>query len=255
MSHKGKDDDTKVAEHPATEDKKNGQHSQPVPEGQPDPNSVVRGVRVGDPTKKPAKVDPKLVEKDPVAAQVLGGVKDDKGVVTPFAVAPATLWGVEMTQIIGNVSGGGNMPQNLINSLNHGRQYCFIGNVTLAAQASGSVIGVARLPVPYTMISITALSSVSLGTSTIAIGSPSDSAQAGFWAPAATLTVTTPTSLGVPATLGVPIFVGYDGLTGQAAGYQPGHQGGGQYDDIVLTVGAAALPASGNLRLFFEYII
>ena len=178
-----------------------------------------------------------------------------KDAPSQLAATPATLFGTEMQQLIGNVSGGGNMPQQLLMSLQNGGQYCWVANVPLAAQASGSVIGVARLPVPYTMIGITALSSVSLGTSTIAIGSPSDSSQAGYWAPAATLTATSPQALGVAASLGVPIYVGYDCLTGQAAGYQPGHQGGGQYDDIILTVGAAALPASGGLRLFFEYII
>lgn len=247
--HQGQD--VKVAgDHPVAKP-----HATEVGTTGADPNSIILGHKVVDPSLPPVKVDPKLVAKDPYKAQMEGGPRDDKNVIVPFAATPATLWGTEMTQIIGNVSGGGNMPQNLLMSLNNGRQYCFIGNLALAGQASGSVIGIARIPVPYTMISIQMLGSVSLGTSTIAIGSPSDSSQAGFWSPAATSTVTTPQVLGVYGSLGVPIFVGYDALTGQAATYQPGHQGGGQYDDIILTVGAAALPASGGLRLFFEYII
>jgi hypothetical protein len=170
-----------------------------------------------------------------------------------MAKTPATSYGTEMAVLTGNV--GGNV-QSLIQALVNGKQRCFVANVPLAAQASGAIIGVARLPVPYTMISITALAPVSLGTATIALGSPSDSTNAGFWSAAGTLTATTPQSLGVSASLGVPILVGYDAITGDPAGYQPGHQGGGQYDDIILTTGVAALPSNATpLRLFFEYMV
>ena len=178
-----------------------------------------------------------------------------KDVPVQLAATPATLFGTEMAALTGNVSGGAPPPQVLIPTLQNGKRRTFVANLALAAQASGSVIGIARLPVPYTMVGIMALASVSLGTATMAIGSPSDSSQAGYWSPAAALTVTTPSWLGVNASLGVPIYVGYDCLTGQAAGYQPGHQGGGQYDDIILTIGAAALPGAGNLRLFFDYLV
>jgi hypothetical protein len=178
-----------------------------------------------------------------------------KDVPVQFAATPATLFGTEMAQITGNVSGGAPPPQVLIPTLLNGKRRTFVANIPFSAQASGSVIGVARLPVPYNMVGIMALPSVSLGTATIALGSPSDSSQNGYWSAAGTLTALTPSWLGNNASMGVPIYVGYDCLTGQPAGYQPGHQGGGQYDDIILTTGAAALPASGNLRLFFDYIV
>jgi hypothetical protein len=202
------------------------------------------------PTQQPGSAHP-----DPYHTP--GGPPDPKSLQQPgvqplLTPTPATSWSTQMGIITGNQ--GGNV-QGLIPTLQNGKQYCFIADVPFSAQASGSIIGVARLPVPFTMISITALASVSLATATMALGRADDVSDAGFWSAAATLTVTTPQSLGVYTSLGVPQYVGVDSLTGQPAGYQPGHQGGGGYDDIILTTGVAALPAAGGLRLFFEYLM
>jgi hypothetical protein len=201
-----------------------------------------------------AGADPHATQThDPQAAAGGPTKADQKAGVQPLLTpVPATSFSTEMAIITGNAGG---TPQQIIPSLLNGGQYCFISNVLYSGQAMGSIIGVARLPVPYTMIAITILNGQSLGTATVALGRADDPSNSGFWAAASSPAVQTPVSVGLYASLGVPQYVGVDSITGQPAGYQPGHQGGGQYDDVIMTVGAAALPGAGAMRLFFEYII
>jgi hypothetical protein len=124
------------------------------------------------------------------------------------------------------------------------RERIFVANIALAAQASGSVIGVARLPVQSVITGITVITDTSLGTATISLG---DTNNATLYTAAQTLTsAQTPTRVGLAATHGAPITTGYDCTTGKA-NYA--------YEDIVLTVGTAALPGSGNLLVILEYAL
>src|SRR5579871_94576 len=159
-------------------------------------------------------------------------------------MAIATQWGTQMTALVNNAGGAIQTlpPVNLVG----GRQRTFVETVNLAGQANGTVIGVARIPL---------VSSVSLGTATISFG---DANNATVFAPAATLTVTTPTLVGAAAAIGQQISVGYDSVTGnQVTPFMPQKigEGGALYEDIVMTVGAAALPGSGVLVVMTDFAI
>ena len=159
----------------------------------------------------------------------------------------ATLFSTQMAQITGN-TGGAIQSLPPVTTVG-GRERVFIANVGLAAQASGAVIGVARFPLGAIITGITLLTDTSLGTSTIALG---DTNSAALYAAATTLTnVNTPTRIGLAATHGAPITTGYDCISGLATAAPKG----GQYEDVVLTVAVAALPALGNLAIIFEYSI
>jgi hypothetical protein len=168
-----------------------------------------------------------------------------------MAITPATVFSAEMTKLTGNT--GGSL-QQLIEGYIHGKEYAFVATITLAAQASGVVVGVARIPVPFTPISFTLITDTSLGSSTVALGNAADGNSAIYKA-AATFTATdTPTGYGKAATLGVPVLSGIDCLTGLPTTYGNAGNGGGGYEDIILTVGAATMPASGTLRVITRYI-
>src|SRR5215472_13911375 len=109
----------------------------------------------------------------------------------------ATAWGQVMTQLTSN-SGGA--IQSIPGTNLYGPP--FVETLTLAAQASGTVIGVARLPLYATFLGIVLVSSVTLGTATIAFG---DSNTAARFAAAATFTTpNVPTQIGLEAAF-IPI--------------------------------------------------
>ena len=168
-------------------------------------------------------------------------------------MAIATQWGTQMTALVNNAGGAIQTlpPVTLVG----GRQRTFVETVNLAGQANGTVIGVARIPLYAVFLGITLVSSVSLGTATISFG---DANNATVFAPAATLTVTTPTLVGAAAAIGQQISVGYDSDTGnQVTPFMPQKigEGGALYEDIVMTVGAAALPGSGVLVVMTDFAI
>lgn len=167
-------------------------------------------------------------------------------------MAVATQWGTQMTALVNNAGGGIQVlpGTNLVN----GRQRSFIESLTLASQASGTVIGVARLPLYATFMGITLCTTTSLSTATIEFG---DTNTAALYAPATTLTVTTPVLVGNAAAM-VPILSGYDSVTGNlVTPFMPQKvgEGGALYEDVVMTVGTAALPASGTLVIQVDYMI
>ena len=150
-------------------------------------------------------------------------------------------YSTQMAQLTGNAGGA---VQSLpgVNTFG-GRERTQIANIALATQASGSTIAVARLPLLAVITGIQMITDTSLGTATVALG---DTNSAAIYAAAQTLTSTqTPTRVGLAATHGAPITTGYDCQTGLSA----------PYEDNILTVGTAALPASGNLVIIFEYCI
>jgi hypothetical protein len=170
-----------------------------------------------------------------------------------MGITPATLFGTEMAKLTGNV--GGNIQQLLETYISGGRVRGIVANIPLAGQANGSVIGIARLPTPFNLVGIVGLTDTSLGTATIALGNAADGKSAIYKA-AATFTATnTPTLWGLASSLGVPVITGYDCLTGAPTSYANAGNGGGGYEDIVMTVAAADLPGAGKLRIFFEYMI
>lgn len=167
-----------------------------------------------------------------------------------MTATPATLYGAQMTLLTGNTGGA---LQQLIASYLNGKENAFIENIVLASQASGAVIGVARIPVPFTPVGFTMITDTSLGSATVSLGN-AGSGNAAIYKAAATFTSTdTPTSYGKTASYGVPVLTGIDSQgTSTSTG---GLNGGGGYEDICLTVGTAALPSSGNLTVITRFLL
>jgi hypothetical protein len=133
-----------------------------------------------------------------------------------------------------------------------GRKRAVVANIALAAQAAGSQIMIARLPLFAAVTAINVITDTSLGSATLQIG---DSNTANLYAAAATYTsVNSPYDVGLAATLGAPITTGYDVQAGLDNYANPG-PGGAEYEDVILTTAAAALPASGNLVVILEYML
>jgi hypothetical protein len=148
--------------------------------------------------------------------------------------------GTNMAKLVGNAGG---VVQQLLNVAQcGGKERVFVETVVLAGQANGDKIAVGRIPKGAAPVGFSLITDTSLGTSTLSIG---DQNSAALFAAATTLTATnTPTSLGKQASLGVPIATAYD---------QNGVQGA--VEDILLTVGVAALPNGGNLTVITRYTI
>lgn len=171
-----------------------------------------------------------------------------------MADTPATLYSDLMTNLTGN-SGGAVQTLNK-NTLFGGRVRKQTATLTLASQASGSVFGMFRIPLGSVISSISVITDTSLGSTTIKFGDAHNGNSAIYGA-AATLTATdTKTRMGPPtAKTGVEITTGYDSqgtLVNPTMPQTPG-QGGFNYEDIIMTTGAATAPASGTLRAEIEY--
>lgn len=155
---------------------------------------------------------------------------------------PATAFFPVMTLLTGNISG--NVESLPAVNVNGGRERVVGGTLTLASQASGTTIGVARLPMGAVITGLTLITSVSLGTATVSLG---DVNSAALYAAAATYTSTnTPTRIGNAVSHMAPITSGWDSYTGLASM---------SYEDVTITTGVAALPASGSLTIVIEYMI
>lgn len=112
-----------------------------------------------------------------------------------------------------------------------GRVKRFRASYTLASQATTDLLQLFNLPAGATLAYAIITSSVSLGSSTIALGT---AATAGKYRAAATFTaVDTPTLVGTAATVGAAD----PALTAE--------------ETVIATIGAAALPASGTLVIDF----
>ena len=157
-------------------------------------------------------------------------------------MATATLFSPIMAQLTGNTGGALLSLPPVTNA--GARERVFTASIAMAAQASGSVIGIARLPLGSIITGITEITDTSLATATIALGDTNNGA---LYQAASTLTNTnTPTRVGLAATHAAAITTGYDCVSGAVSK---------SYEDIVLTVGTASLPATGNLTIIFEYAI
>ncbi|HEV2189674.1 MAG TPA: hypothetical protein VGR70_20865 [Stellaceae bacterium] len=176
------------------------------------------------------------------------------GTQAEINMAVATLFSTEMAQLTANAGGATQvLPQSVVAG---GRQRTFVANLALAAQASGTTFGMARIPLYAAIVGITIITDTSLGTTTIALG---DANTANLYLAAQTFTsVNTPTKVGNALTHGQPITSGYDSVTGNLVTPfmpQTAGQGGFNYEDITMVTAVAALPATGNLVILFEYSI
>jgi hypothetical protein len=114
----------------------------------------------------------------------------------------------------------------------HGRVRCFNEKVTLAAQPTSDIIEVARLPKGARVLYGILAASVSLGSSTLAIGVAGTATK--YRAAAVFTAVDTPTLFGPAANIGEPLAA---------------------EEIVIVTIGAAALPASGTLRVLIFYTL
>jgi hypothetical protein len=114
----------------------------------------------------------------------------------------------------------------------HGRVRVFNEKVVLAAQPTTDIVEVARLPKGARVLYGVVNSTVSLGSSTLAIGIAGNTGK--YRAGAVFTAVDTPT-------LFAPAAVAGEALTAE--------------EIVILTIGAAALPASGTLRVMLFYTL
>lgn len=170
-------------------------------------------------------------------------------------MAVATVFTDNMALLTGNT--GGALQSLPGTNVFNGKTQSQWGRLTLASQTSGTVIGIARVPLYASLVAIDAITDTSLGSSTIEFGDTNSQA---LYAAAATLTATqTLTRMGpLLAYFGVPLTSGYDSVTGNlVTPFMPQlvGQGGADYEDIVMTVGAATMPSSGILVVRVSYQI
>lgn len=114
----------------------------------------------------------------------------------------------------------------------HGRVRVFNEKVVLASQPTADIVEVARLPKGARVLYGIVNSTVSLGSSTLAIGIAGNTGK--YRAGAVFTAVDTPTLFG-------PAAVAGEALTTE--------------EIVILTIGAAALPASGTLRVVLFYTL
>lgn len=162
------------------------------------------------------------------------------------------------TDIMTNITNNQLGSLQTLNQVNRqgGRVRKDIGVITLNSQASATVFGIARIPLLATLLNILAATDTSLGSSTIKFGD-SASGNSAIYGAAATLTSTNTyqSYLSVDNGVSAPLTAGYDCTTGAATTYTNDSGAGGSYEDIIMTVGAAALPAAGTLVIVVEYMI
>jgi len=138
----------------------------------------------------------------------------------------ATLYGQQMTKL--------RVPPLAVPAPGYvdGTVRCFVEEVTLASQGTTDTIEVARLPKGAVPLYGVLITDTSLGTATVAIGVSGDT---GRYRAAAIFTATDTPSL-----------------------FGPGDEAGealAAEEIVFITIGTAALPASGSLRVMFFYAV
>jgi len=111
-----------------------------------------------------------------------------------------------------------------------GAVHVFNETFALAGQPTTDTVEIARLPKGAIPLYGIIESDTSLGTSTVAIGTAVDTGK--YRAPATFTATDTPTLFGVGAGIGEALL---------------------EEETVILTIGTAALPASGTLRVMFFY--
>lgn len=142
-----------------------------------------------------------------------------------------------MANLYGTIMGmlRNTFPANLpMASFSHGRVRAFVETVPLAAQANGDTIEVARIPKGAIVLGHIFIASATLGgTATVALGIPGTPAK--YRAAAIFTTVDTPVLIGLA-----------NNVAGAPLAAEEIH---------IITVGAAALPGSGTLRVITLYTL
>ena len=146
--------------------------------------------------------------------------------------------GSNMAKLLGNT--GGNL-QELPDQRVGAKPHLFTERITLASQASGVNIPVARVPFGSALIDIMVTGSVSLGSATLAFGDMNNTAR--FSAAAVNTAVDGAVHKLNAASAGALLTTCYD-YNGTA---------NDRVEDIIMTVAAAALPASGTLVVTVSY--
>jgi hypothetical protein len=146
--------------------------------------------------------------------------------------------GTNMAMILANTGGG---LQTLPNQLVGAKPHVWTERITLASQASGVNIPIARIPYGSALLGIVINSTVSLGSSTIAFGDMNNTAR--FTAAAVFTAVDTATQKLNATSHGALLTTCYDYLAVASTAYE----------DVIMTVAAAALPASGTLVVSVLY--
>ena len=146
--------------------------------------------------------------------------------------------GTNMAMVLANTGGG---VQTLPNQLVGAKQHLWTERFTLAAQASGVNIPIARIPYGAALMDIVVNATVSLGTSTIAFGDMNNTVR--FAAAATNTTVDGAVHKLNAASDGLALTTCYDVNAVLNT----------SYEDIVMTVGVAALPASGTFIVTTYY--
>jgi len=146
--------------------------------------------------------------------------------------------GTNMAMILANT--GGNL-QTLPDQRVGAKTHVWTERITLAAQASGVNIPVARIPYGSALLDIMVTGSVSLGSATLAFGDMNNVAR--FSAAAVNTGVDASAHKLNSASAGALLTTCYDylGVASQA------------YEDVIMTVAAAALPGSGTLVVSVYY--
>lgn len=113
-----------------------------------------------------------------------------------------------------------------------GRLRVFNEKITMASQASGDIIRCGKLPKGARLLFGILVTSATLGTATIKLGSTASDAK--YRAAATFTTADTPTFFGLAANVGEELAA---------------------EETLILTIGTAALPSSGTLRVIWVYTI
>lgn len=141
--------------------------------------------------------------------------------------------------LVGNAGGA---VQQLPDVRVGGKIRAFIERITLASQVIGDSIMIARIPYGADLLEVLLSTDTSLGSSTLSLGDANSSAR--YSALTAYTTLNSDSNILNVAGKGIPITTAYDN-TGVASL---------AYTDLLLTIAAANLPASGNLVMITEYV-
>lgn len=157
----------------------------------------------------------------------------------------ATLYSPEMQRLVNNDAGG--IPMQLPKAAYiNGKERVQTAVITLASQAIGDVIHLFRVPKAAVILGFSHVTDTSLGVATVAIGNIHAGNSAIYKAAAVFTAIDTPTAFGKAAK------IGYDLATGTCYSIEDKDS---LYEDIILTIAAAAFPASGRYVVTCRYAV
>jgi hypothetical protein len=151
-----------------------------------------------------------------------------------------------MTKLTGNTGGA---VQQLIESYLNGKDQTFCETVTYASQVAGTVIGIARISCPCVLLGFTCCwPTLRRAPPPLHSAMPPTAIAPSTRRRRPSPPRKRPPSVGLTAAMGVAILSGIDSQ-GLPTTYGSAQNGGGGYEDIILTTAAATAPASGTLRI------